>query len=102
MTHVSAHCWYNGQIRDREKGARSVASISFHLGTGVFDGIMAYWNHDHYYLHRAEGHLIRFRRGAPCMGLTFRWSVDELLAGIVDLLKHEPNETQYIRPIAFT
>jgi branched-chain amino acid aminotransferase len=78
-----------------------VASISFHLGTGVFDGMMAYWNRDHYYLHRAEDHLIRFRQGAACMGLVVPWSIEELLAGIVDLLKHEPEGTQYIRPIAF-
>jgi branched-chain amino acid aminotransferase len=101
MTQVSAHSWCNGQIKAREEGAPSVASISFHLGTGVFDGIMAYWNRDHYYLHRAEEHLDRFRRGAACMGLVVHWSVDELMAGIVELLKHEPRTTQYVRPIAF-
>jgi branched-chain amino acid aminotransferase len=101
MTQVSVHSWCNGEIKSREQGAPSVASISFHLGTGVFDGIMAYWNRDHYYLHRAEEHLDRFRRGAACMGLNFKWSVDELLAGIVDLLKHERAGTQYVRPIAF-
>ena len=101
MSQVSTYSWCNGQIRNREEGAPSVASISFHLGTGVFDGIMAYWNHDHYYLHCPEEHLSRFRRGAACMGLIIPWSVDELLDGIVELLKREPNETQYIRPIAF-
>jgi len=101
MTKASTHCWSNGEIKDREQGAPSVASISFHLGTGVFDGIMAYWNRDHYYIHRAEDHLIRFRRGAACMGLIVPWSVEDLLAGITELLKHEPQGTQYIRPIAF-
>ena len=42
MTQVSTYSWSNGGIKEREKGAPSVASISFHLGTGVFDGIMAY------------------------------------------------------------
>jgi branched-chain amino acid aminotransferase len=101
MTQVSTYSWCNGEIREREKGAPSVASISFHLGTGVFDGMMAYWNRDHYYIHRAEEHLVRFRRGAACMGLVFSWSVEEMLAGITELLKLEPNGTQYIRPIAF-
>src|ERR1043166_7133703 len=101
MTQASAHCWHNGQIVDREKAAPSLASISFHLGTGVFDGIMAYWNRDHYFMLRAEDHLVRFRHGAACMGLVFSWSIDELLAGIAELLKHEPEGTQYIRPIAF-
>jgi branched-chain amino acid aminotransferase len=101
MTHASTHCWSNGEIKDREQGAPSVASISFHLGTGVFDGIMAYWNRDHYYIHRAEDHLVRFRQGAAAMGLVVPWSVEDLHAGIVELLKHEPQGTQYIRPIAF-
>jgi branched-chain amino acid aminotransferase len=100
-TQVSTYSWCNGDIKEREKGAPSVASISFHLGTGVFDGMMAYWNRDHYYIHRGEEHLVRFRRGAACMGLVFPWSVEELLAGITELLKLEPNGTQYIRPIAF-
>jgi branched-chain amino acid aminotransferase len=101
MTQVSTYSWCNGQIKEREQGAPSIASISFHLGTGVFDGMMAYWNRDHFYLHRAEEHLVRFRKGAACMGLEFSWSVDELLTGINELLRLEPQGTQYIRPIAF-
>jgi branched-chain amino acid aminotransferase len=101
MTEASAHCWHNGQILEREEGAPSVASISFHLGTSVFDGLMAYWNRDHFYLHRAEEHLVRFRRGAACMGLVIPWSVEEMYAGIWELLKREPPGAQYVRPIAF-
>lgn len=81
MTKVSKYCWYNGDLHDREDGAPSIASISFHLGTGVFDGIMAYWNRDHYYIHRAEDHLVRFCRGAERMGLTFHWSPEQMMAG---------------------
>jgi branched-chain amino acid aminotransferase len=101
MTQVSKYAWCNGETREREMGAPSVASISFHLGTGVFDGMMAYWNRDHYYIHRAEEHLVRFRHGAARMGLPILWSVEEMLAGINDLLELEPTGTQYIRPIAF-
>lgn len=101
MTDASTHAWCNGEIKEREKGAPSVASISFHLGTSVFDGMMAYWNGDHYHILRAEDHLHRFLRGASCMGLHFSWSVDQLLSGILNLLDAEPKGTQYIRPIAF-
>src|ERR1700730_16561015 len=59
MSLASEFAWCNGEIKNREAGAPSVASISFHLGTGVFDGMMAYWNRDHYYIHRAEAHLVR-------------------------------------------
>jgi len=101
MTQVSTYSWSNGEIKDREKGAPSVASISFHLGTGVFDGMMAYWNRDHYHVLRADEHLDRFRRGAACMGLPIPWSTAQLLTGINELLALEPRGTQYVRPIAF-
>jgi branched-chain amino acid aminotransferase len=101
MTQASEHSWHNGTIGEREVGAPSVASISFHLGTGVFDGMMAYWNVDGYYVHRAEEHLVRFRMGAQRLGLGFCWSVDELLLGIRELLALEPHGTQYVRPIAY-
>lgn len=101
MTTASSHAWFNGAIGAREASAPSVASISFHLGTGVFDGLMAYWNEDHYYIHRGSEHLARFREGAARMGLNFSWTVPQLLAGIQELLSHEPPGTQYIRPIAY-
>jgi branched-chain amino acid aminotransferase len=97
----SAHAWFNGQIGKREEGAPSVASASFHLGTSVFDGLMAYWNRDHYYIHRGDEHLVRFREGAKRMGLALSWSVEEILAGIKQLLDNEPVGTQYVRPIAY-
>ena len=101
MTKASSHAWFNGTLVAREASAPSVASISFHLGTGVFDGLMAYWNEDHYYLHRGSEHLTRFREGAARMGLNFNWTVPQLLAGIEELLSREPPGTQYVRPIAY-
>jgi branched-chain amino acid aminotransferase len=97
----SRYAWYNGKIVNREDGAPSVASASFHLGTSVFEGMMAYWNGDHYNILRSETHLTRFRRGAERMGLGFSWSNDEMLTGINDLLSQEPRGTQYLRPIAY-
>ena len=48
--------WHNGKIVEREQANPSIASHSLHLGIGVFEGIMAYWN-DRYYIHRLEDHL---------------------------------------------
>jgi len=101
MTEVSAYSWFNGQIGHLEQGAPSVASISFHLGTSVFDGLMAYCNDGSYYLHRLEEHLVRFREGAARLGLVFPWTVEQLADGIAELLLLQPKGTQYIRPIAY-
>ncbi len=101
MTTASTHAWFNGDIVSREAGAPSIASISFHLGTNVFDGMMAYWNADGFHVLRAEEHFVRFREGATRMGLTFPWTVEQLMAGVQALLELEPRGTQYIRPIAY-
>jgi branched-chain amino acid aminotransferase len=101
MTQASTHAWFNGAIAPREAAAPSVASISFHLGTGVFDGLMAYWNRGHYYLHRAEEHLVRFKQGSARMGLEIPWTTEQLLTAIHELLAREPPGTQYVRPIAY-
>jgi branched-chain amino acid aminotransferase len=101
VTDASIHAWFNGEITAREAGAPSIASISLHLGTGVFDGLMAYWNDGCYYLHRAREHLERFREGAARMGLQIPWTPPQLLAGIEALLAHEAPGTQYVRPIAY-
>jgi branched-chain amino acid aminotransferase len=98
---ASDQAWFNGKLVPREKAAPSIASNSFHMATGVFDGLMAYWNTDHYYLHCAKEHLIRFKKGCEHMDLAFTWSPEDLETGIRALLNTCPARTHYIRPICF-
>lgn len=93
--------WHNGRLVQREQAAPSVASHSLHLGVGVFDGMMAYWNHDHYYVHRQTAHLDRLRNGAIQMGLRFSWSNEDLQSGVLALLDEVPTDNYYIRPIVY-
>lgn len=93
--------WHNGRLVQREQAAPSIASHSLHLGIGVFDGIMAYWNGDHYYIHRIDAHLDRLRNGSTQMGLGFPWSNEDLILGIVSLLDEVPVNNYYIRPIVY-
>lgn len=93
--------WHNGRLVEREQAAPSIASHSLHLGIGVFDGIMAYWNSDRYYIHRLDAHLNRLRHGATNMGLEFSWSNEDLKIGIESLLEELPPTNYYIRPIVY-
>ncbi len=101
MFEAAAIAWHNGKLVQREEAAPSIASHSLHLGIGVFDGIMAYWNGDHYYVHRLSAHLDRLRHGAVQMGLGFSWSNAELESGILALLNQVPANNYYIRPIVY-
>lgn len=101
MPAVSDRAWVDGRVVAREVAAPSVASSSFHMGTGVFDGLMAYWNEDHWHLHLADRHLERFVAGCEKMRLPFPWSAADLEEGVRELLDTCPETTHYVRPIAF-
>jgi branched-chain amino acid aminotransferase len=98
---VSEHAWFNGTIVATAKADPSIASNTLHLGISVFEGIMAYWNRDHWYIHRRDEHLRRFVGGAGRMDLVTPWGVDDLSAGIDELLETLPKRTHYLRPIAY-
>jgi branched-chain amino acid aminotransferase len=93
--------WHNGSLVQREQAAPSIASHSLHLGIGVFDGLMAYWNGDRYYIHRLEAHLERLRQGSLQMGLAYSWSDEDLKAGILALLEQVPAQNYYLRPLVY-
>lgn len=101
MHDVSAFVWLNGEIAERQEASPSISSVSLHLGIGVFDGLMAYWNGDHYYIHKGTEHFTRFCEGSARMNLRFPWSVRQLEMGMHDLLGRSPPRTYYIRPVAY-
>jgi len=101
MFEAAPIAWHNGRLVEREEAAPSIASHSLHLGIGVFDGIMAYWNSDRYYIHRLDAHLDRLRNGSTQMGLEFPWSNADLSSGLLSLLEALPPHNYYIRPIVY-
>jgi len=101
MFETTSIAWHNGRIVPREQANPSIASHSLHLGLGVFDGIIAYWNGDHYYIHRMIQHLERLNNGSNKIGLYYSWTTQTLAAGIWELLEQLPPRTYYIRPIVY-
>jgi len=99
MSEIARHVWLNGEIRDARDASPSIASISLNIGTGVFDGMVAYWNENHYNIFRAHDHLERLRVGAERMSLRIRWTTEELLQATERLLEVVPPRTYYIRPL---
>jgi branched-chain amino acid aminotransferase len=101
MFETASIAWHNGRIVPYEQANPSIASHSLHLGLGVFDGIMAYWNGDHYYIHKMTQHLERLENGSKNMGLGYSWTTQTLEAGIWELLEQLIPRTYYIRPIVY-
>lgn len=93
--------WFNGQVVPREQANPSVASYSLHLGIGVFDGIRAFWNTDHYYIHALQEHLTRLRDNAATLEMIVPFSIQRLELAVNDLLKSLPPADYYLRPIVY-
>ncbi len=82
----------------------SVMTHAFNYGTGVFEGIRAYWNASEgqlYALHLRE-HFERLHRSCKIMRITLPYSVAELQEIAVEVLRRSGyREDAYLRPLAF-
>lgn len=101
MTEISQALWLDGRLVTGAAADPSVASGSLHLGVAVFDGLMAYWNGDRWNLHCGLDHMRRFRTGSDRMDLVTRWSAEQLVDAVHELLATLPRRTHYIRPISY-
>ncbi len=93
--------WRNGAIVEATEASPSIASISLHMGTGVFDGLMAYWIGAEHRLFRAKEHFSRFITSAGKMGMPILWSVEDLTAAALELARQAPGTHCYVRPLAY-
>lgn len=79
----------------------AIASHSFQYGVGVFDGIMAYWNVDHYHLHLGPQHYERFITSSRQLGFKCTYSSETLVQATYELLNQHPSGKYYVRPIIY-
>ena len=81
-----------------------VMTHAFNYGTGVFEGIRAYWNPTHeqlYGLHLTE-HFTRLHKSCRVMRIKLEYSVPELVEMTVELIrKCGYREDTYVRPVAY-
>lgn len=82
----------------------SVMTHAFNYGTGVFEGVRAYWNASHeqlYGLHLRE-HFARLHRSCRIMRIGLPYGVDELVGIALETLRRcGYREDAYLRPVAF-
>ncbi len=100
-----AYLWWNGERRTWEEANIHISEVGWSTVGAVFEGIRAYWNasQDELYVYRLREHLERFERSMKLVRLPTRFSMDELHAAIVDLLRaNDVREDTYIYPMAYT
>ncbi len=82
----------------------SIRTHALHYGTGVFEGIRAYWNADkeQLYIFRMDEHYERMLKNCRVLKLKVEKSVKELGEITRELLRRNGHrEDAYIRPIAY-
>lgn len=94
----------NGEFVPEKEALIPVTTHGLHYGTGVFEGIRAYYNEEEkaLFIFRAKDHFARMKQSAKIMFLDIPFSVDELVELAAELLKKNFQDFDlYIRPLAF-
>jgi branched-chain amino acid aminotransferase len=100
----SAWAYLGGKFVPIREAKISVMTHAFNYGTGVFEGVRAYWNTEEeqlYGLHLRE-HYTRLLKSCRIMRLSVPHTVEDLVDITVELLrKCGYREDAYIRPVVY-
>lgn len=96
--------YFNGRFAALRDARVGILTHALHYGTGVFEGIRAYWDEtrEELFALRMLEHFQRWKKNCGILRITVPQSAEELCALAVELLRrnHLRADT-YIRPIAY-
>lgn len=101
---MSQKIFFNDKFIPEEEAVISIKTHAFQYGTGIFEGIRAYWNEDEMkiYIFRMKEHYERLLQNAKIIMLECNKNASQLCDITVELLKlNKPTEDTYIRPNLF-
>ncbi len=96
--------YFEGQFVPYADARVSIATHAFNYGTGVFEGIRAYWNEqqEQLYVVRLRDHYQRMLQSVKVLRMQLNLDADQMSALTVELLRREGyREDVYIRPLAY-
>lgn len=99
-----AYAYFNGKFVPISEARISICTNALHYGTGIFEGIRAYWNSDksQLYVFKLPEHYERMLNNCRVLRLNIGKSVKELSEITLELLRrNQHREDTYIRPIAY-
>lgn len=89
--------WFDGKIVPWADAKLHVLSHGLHYASAVFEGERAYGGE----IFKLTEHTERLHVSANILGFTIPWSVAEIDAACVNLLKRQGFQDAYVRPIAW-
>ena len=102
--HPNSWVFFNGEFRRYHDARLGLMTHALHYGTGVFEGIRAYWNgaREQLFLLHAPDHYNRLRRSGKIMKMTLPHSPEDLVKLTLELLRRNDYRTDtYVRPLLF-
>lgn len=93
--------WLDGACVPTEQAVVPIMSYTLHYGLGVFEGIRAYDGDKGPAVFRLREHIERLFRSGRLVRMEIPFSVDDVIAGCVDVLQQNNMRAGYLRPIAF-
>jgi branched-chain amino acid aminotransferase len=97
-------CYHGGEFVKMGEIRLSPATHALNYGTGVFEGIRAYWNERRGTLQvlKLREHYERFEKSCRMLRIDLPHTVDELCELTLEILRRNaPREDTYIRPLAY-
>lgn len=97
-------CYFKGGYVPLGEARVNIMTHAFMYGTGVFEGIRAYWNAEEKQLYalRVKEHLVRLRNSSKIMMMSELPSVDEFTEIVLEVLRRNKfQEDTYVRPSVY-
>jgi len=104
-THPNTWVFHDGEFARYHDVKLGVMTHALHYGTGVFEGIRAYWNAkaQQLFLLQAVAHYERMKRSANVMRMKLPYSTEELVNFTLELLRRNGFKSDvYVRPLLYT
>ncbi|MBW8058077.1 MAG: branched-chain amino acid transaminase [candidate division NC10 bacterium] len=101
---MAPFAFMNNQFVPLDEAKISIRTNALHYGTGIFEGIRAYWNahRKQLFVFKMEDHYERLLRNCRVLRLQVGKDVKELCDITLELLrKNQHREDSYIRPLAY-
>lgn len=93
--------WLNGKFIPFKQAKIHLLTHSLHYGSAVFEGIRFYETKKGPAVFRLEDHLARLFLSAQTMEMKLRWTKNQLLKIILQLIQKNKLRSGYVRPIIF-
>jgi len=99
MLQATGKIWHNGKLIKWEDAKIHVLSHVVSYGSSVFEGVRCYETLSGPAIFRAQEHARRLMDSAKIYRMDAGFSIDQLMAGMIDVVRESGLSSCYIRPI---